>query len=223
MATAVEPKATTWEPEQRVLLPGVGWEGYETILNLVGDGHVRLTYDRRDLELMSPSRDHEVFKSLIARLIETLTLELDLPCEAVGSTTWRKKLKEGGLEPDECYDLANSERFLSRKNIDLNVDPPPDLAIEIEISRSALDRMGVYARLGVPEVWRFDGEMLRIAELLADGSYADVPASPGLPFFSPDEAVRWIRLAEGQGQTPWLRQFREGVRNELAPRIENRP
>src|SRR4051794_34561807 len=104
MATAVETtKPRTLDPEQRVVLRGIGWEGYETILAIVGDQAVRLTYDRGDLELMSPSHDHEYFKKRFARLIETLTLELNLPCEGAGSTTWRKKLEECGLEPDECY------------------------------------------------------------------------------------------------------------------------
>jgi Uma2 family endonuclease len=220
MTTAVETtKPGTLMPEQRVVLRGVGWEGYETILALVGDQAVRLTYDRGDLELMSPSSDHEYFKTLLARLLETLVLDLKLPCEGAGSTTWRKKLKECGLEPDECYYLANSAQGAGRKAINLNVDPPPDLAIEIEISRSALDRMGIYARLRVPEVWRFDGERLRVEQLQPDGTYAEASASAFLPFLPLDEVVRWIHLAEGQGQTPWLLAFREWVQNELIPRL----
>jgi Uma2 family endonuclease len=222
MATAAEPRSKTLTPEQRVVLRAVGWEGYETILALVGDGHTRLTYDRGDLELMSPSMDHEFLKTRVARLIEALTEELDIPCEGAGSTTWRKRLKECGLEPDECYYLANSGRVIGRKKIDLTIDPPPDLAIEIEISRSALDRMGIYAALGVPEVWRLDGETLRIARLQPDGTYTEVATSPGLPALPPDEVVRWMRLGEDMGQTPWIRQFRAWVRDELAPRLEGR-
>src|SRR4051794_15409356 len=95
MATAVEPSKATRAPEaeQRVVIRGVDWDGYETLLRLVGDGHVRITYDGEDAELMSPSHDHEDFKKMIARLIETLTLELNIPCEGAGSTTWRKPLK----------------------------------------------------------------------------------------------------------------------------------
>jgi Uma2 family endonuclease len=215
MATTTEIRSRPLEPESRVVLHGVGWEGYETMLKLVGDRPVRLTYDRGDLELMVPSLDHERYKSLLGRLIETLTLELDLPCDAAGSTTWRKQLEDRGLEPDECYYLANAERVVGRK-VDLSVDPPPDLAIEIEISRSALDRLGIYAALGVPEVWRFDGEALRVEQLQADGTYQEVAVSPSFPFLPLNEVVRWLRLAETMGQTPWLRQFREWVREELA-------
>jgi Uma2 family endonuclease len=215
MATTTEIRSRPLEPESRVVLHGVGWEGYETMLKLVGDRPVRLTYDRGDLELMVPSLDHERYKSLLGRLIETLTLELDLPCDAAGSTTWRKQLEDRGLEPDECYYLANAERVVGRK-VDLSVDPPPDLAIEIEISRSALDRLGIYAALGVPEVWRFDGEALRVEQLQADGTYQEVAVSPSFPFLPLNEVIRWLRRAETMGQTPWLRQFREWVREELA-------
>jgi Uma2 family endonuclease len=221
MATAVEPKmAKSSGPpqgEQRVLLRGVGWEGYESLLRMVGDGHVRVTYDRGDAELMSPSRDHEAFKTRIGRLIEALTEILDLPCEGAGSTTWRKHADECGLEPDECYYLANAERVIGR-SIDLSIDPPPDLAVEIEISRSALGRMGIYARLGVPEVWRFDGETLRIERLTDAGAYEEVPGSPSLPFLTAVEVTHWLRLGQSMGQTPWIQQFRDWVRNELAPR-----
>src|SRR5689334_3090960 len=102
MATAVEPRAIrVLQGEDRVVIRGVDWEGYEALLRVVGDGHVRVTYDGKDAELMAPSYDHEVFKSLIARLIEILVVELNIPCEAAGSTTWRRRLMEKGLEPDE--------------------------------------------------------------------------------------------------------------------------
>ena len=220
MATITEDRSRTLTPDSRVVLRDVGWEGYETLLKLVGDRPVRLTYDRGDLELRVPSLDHERYKSLLGRLVETLTLELDLPCDAAGSTTWRKQIEDRGLEPDECYYLANAPRVAGRQ-VNLNVDPPPDLAIEVEISRSALDRMGIYAALGVPEVWRFDGETLRIEILQAEGRYREVPASWNFPFLPANEIVRWLRLGDTMGQTPWLRLFVNWVREELGPGRED--
>ena len=220
MATAVETKLATTrslEGEQRVVIRGVDWEGYESLLRIVGEGHVRITYDGKDAELMTVSYDHENFKKLIARLIETLTLELDLPCNGAGSMTWRSQLLEKGLEPDECYYLASAERVGRR--IDPAVDLSPDLAVEVEISRSALDRMAIYAALGVREVWRFDGEALTIVKLRDDGTYAPVEVSPSLPMIPPSEVVRWLELGRTMGQTPWLRQFREWVRAELLPKL----
>jgi Uma2 family endonuclease len=209
-------------PEQRVIIRGIGWDGYEAILKLVGDQPVRLTYDRGDLELMAPSIDHEESKSLFGRIIETVTEELRIPCRAAGSTTWRKKAKERGLEADECYYIAAFPQVRGkRQEIDLIVDPPPDLAIEIEISRSALDRMGIYGALQVPEVWRFDGETLSIHHLQDDGMYAEVDTSPSLPFFHPGEIVDWLKQAEViEDHSEWGRRFREWVRAELVPRRE---
>jgi Uma2 family endonuclease len=211
-------------PEQRVLLRGIGWEGYETILKLVGDQPaVRLTYDRGDLELMAPSIDHEESKGLFGRMVETVTEELRIPCRAAGSTTWRKMAKERGLEADECYYIAAFSQVRGKhKAIDLTVDPPPDLAIEIEISHSALDRMGIYAALRVPEVWRFDGETLLINQLQDDGTYAEVDTSPSLPYLHPAEIVYWFEQAEViEDHSEWGRRFREWVRAELVPRHAN--
>lgn len=226
MATVVEPAkgVRVLEPEQRFLLPGVGWAGYEALLAMVGDGHVRLTCDGKDVELMAPSIEHEEYGNLIGRIIECVTEELRIPCVGVGSTTWRKTLRERGLEADECYYLANAPRVRAkRKNLDLAVDPPPDLAVEVEISRSALDRMAIYAALRVPEVWRFDGETLTIWHLQADGTYATVPVSPGLPMLLPGEVVRWVVEADSMDDhSEWGRRLREWVRAELLPRHEGR-
>ncbi len=217
MATAEKPRRTL-EAERRFVLPDVSPEGYESLLQIVGDGHVRIAYDGKDIELMSSSGDREEFKKLIARLIETMTAELNLPCDGYGSTTWRKPLRDKGLEPDECYYLANARRIIGR-SVDLSVDPPPDLAVEIEISKSALDRMSIYAALGVPEVWRFDGERLTVESLQSDGTYQAVAISPSFPFLPLDEFVRWIEKGQGMGQTPWIRAFRDWVRDELGPRL----
>ncbi len=223
MATVAHPAQARHllDPEQRFLLRGVGWSGYEALLKMVGDGHVRLTCDGKDVELMSPSGEHEEYGNLIGRMIETVTEELNIPCEAAGSTTWKSTLQEKGLEPDECYYLANSERVIGKRSIDLRVDPPPDLALEVEISRSALDRLAIYAALGVPEVWRFDGDQLVIHLRQPDGSYALAPASLSLPMLTPDRLVHWIERAADMGQTPWIRAFRDWVRAELSPRHEH--
>jgi Uma2 family endonuclease len=219
MATAVKPRSKTYEPESRFVLRDIGWQGYETLLNLVGDGAVRITYDRGTSELMLPSRDHELFRIIVGRIIDILAEELYLPYIAAGSTTWRREDLDRGLEPDQCFYLANAGRVLGKKTIDLSVDPPPDLAVEIEISRSALDRMGVYAALGVPEVWRFDGETLRVERLQEDRTYAPSETSPTFPFLPLEEIVRFLQRAETMDHGAWGRQFRAWVRAELVPRL----
>jgi len=225
MATVVdlEKAARVLEPEQRVVIRDVDWDGYETLLRIVGDGHVRLAYDGSDVELMSSSFPHERFKVLISSLIHTLTLELNVPCNGLGSTTWRKLSAGKGLEADACFYLANCQRIVGKREIDLTIDPPPDLAIDVEISPASLDRMSIYAALGVPEVWRFDGERLTIEQLRADGTYAAVPVSPGLPMLPAAVVVRWIRLEETMSSdTEWARRFRDWVRAELLPGREGR-
>jgi Uma2 family endonuclease len=221
MATVSEsmPK-TTLEPEERFVLRNVGWSGYEALLAMIGDGHTRVTYDRGDAELMSPSRDHEDYKKLIGRLLETVAEELRIPCKGLGSTTWRKRDNERGLEADDCFYLTSLPRIRGKRgDLDLSVDPPPDLAIELENSRSAIDRMGVYAALGVPEVWRFDGETLTIERLQVDGSYASVERSVEMPVISPDEVVHWVQRGdEIEDGTEWVRSLREWVRAEVLPR-----
>jgi Uma2 family endonuclease len=189
------------------------------MLRLVGECRsVRLTYDQGDLELMAPSLNHEEFGNLLGRVIETVTVELQMPCRGLGSTTWRKQLKGRGLEPDECYYLARFPQVRGKKKIDLSVDLAPDLAIEVEISRSALDRMGIYAALGVSEVWRFDGETLLVEHFQADGTYRTVGASPSLPMLPLEEVVRWVHLYETiEDQTEWNRQLQVWVRKTLVP------
>jgi Uma2 family endonuclease len=207
------------EPEQRVVLRGINWEGYEAILRAIGDQPaVRLAYLHGDLELASPSIDYNIYKTLFGRLIETLTMEFNIPCEGFGSATWKEALAEVGLEPDECYYIANSEKVAGRANIDLTIDPPPDLAIEIEISRSAIHKLEIYASLGVSEVWRFDGETLTVDVLQADRTYQSQSSSPSFPFLSLDRLVDWIKAAEGVSQTTWTRRFQKWVLEEFGPK-----
>ena len=119
---------------------------------------------------MIPGPLHEIYKSLLARLIETVTMELELPCRSLGSTHWDRPEAERGLEPDECYFLTAAKVAATRhRSKDVSDYPPPDLAIEIDMSRSEVDRAEIYATIGVPEVWRFDGEALRIDRLGTTG------------------------------------------------------
>ena len=219
MATAVETSKRTLEGEQRFVLRDIGWEGYESLLAMVGDGHVRLTFDGKDVELMSPSQDHESLAVLIGRIITTVAEELDIPCLDLRTTTWRKRVKEKGLEADNCFYFHPLPDVRRRRQIDLTVDRPPGLAVEVEISRSALDRMSVYAMLGVPEVWRYDGETLGIDRLQPDGSYLRVEVSPNLAVITPEEVVYWIVRGDEIGNhSAFGRQLRAWVREELLPR-----
>lgn len=197
-------------------LDGVRWATYEMLLADLEGQNVRLTYDEGNLELMSPSREHERFKHLLGRLIDSLTLELRIAVSGGGSTTFRREDLEKGLEPDACYWVANESVVREKGEIDLTIDPPPDLAIEIDITRSHLDRHRVYAALGVPEVWCYDGNSLRVFVLDQDG-YRLSQRSRAFPFLPLKEFAAFIERRMPNGETEWVQSFVEWVRTDVAP------
>jgi Uma2 family endonuclease len=218
MATALLTRPLQSDRTERVLLDGIRWSTYEALLEDLGDRHIRLTYDRGSLEIMTVSPAHEFSKSSLARMIETLTLELNIPIRTGGSQTCRSQLKEKGLEPDECYWVEHEPLIRGKSDIDLEQDPPPDIAVEIEISRSVLDRLGIYAALRVPEVWRYDGRTLEILQLRIDQSYATVEISPSFPWLPMARFRQFLAESGGTiGETHWIRSFRAWVRAEVAP------
>jgi Uma2 family endonuclease len=202
---------------QRLVIRGVNWRTYEKVLEAFDGRHLRITYDRGSLELMSPAPIHEVYKCQFLRLLDYLSDDLDFEMKACGSTTFRREDLERGLEPDECFYLANVSRVRSWATIDLTIDPPPDLAVEIDNTSSSLDRMGVYAGLGVPELWRFDGESLQAYELVG-GAYEVRPNSPTFPFLPLDEIVALLHQSITIADDRELRRnLRNWVQNRVVP------
>ena len=208
---------------ERFLLHNIGWQTYLHILEGQDERHIRVTYDRGDLELMTLSYGHEHRSRAINRLIETLTEELEIPIASAGSTTINREDAEKGLEPDECYYLRNEPRVRGKTQIDLDIDPPPDLAVEIDVSRSSLNRLGIYAGLGVPEVWRYTNGHLVVYHLQEDGAYATRAESFNFPFLPMDEVDRRINKVAEMDQLGWMRSVRAWIRDEVAPRFANHP
>ena len=217
MATATESPPVQARDQQYVLLHGVRWSTYEALLKDLGDRHVRLTYDNGSLEIMTLSPRHEWSKKLIGRMLEAMTEELNIPIRSGGSTTFKRELQNKGLEPDECYWVANEPAVRKRADLDLELDPPPDIAVEVEISTSALDRLGIYAALGVSEVWRSDGHKVIIMQLQNDGTYLAMAQSPSFPWLPLSELSRFLADSTTMGETHWIRTFRVWVRTQLAP------
>jgi Uma2 family endonuclease len=208
MATAtLSPQVLSGENES-VLLHGVRWSTYEALLEDMGDRHIRLTYDNGDLEIMTLSARHERSKKLIGRMIEAMTEELNIPIRSGGSTTFKKELEKKGLEPDECYRVANEPAVRRLAELDLEVDPAPDIAVDVEISTSELNRMGIYASLRVSEVWRSDGQSIIVAQLQDDGTYVRVARSPSFPWLPLDALSRFLVASATMGETAWIRSFR---------------
>ncbi len=201
-------------PTQQITLTEISWEGYETILNLLGDRPVRVTYNRGLLELMILSYAHERYKKLLARLVEALTEELNMPMEAAGSTTFKRQTSERGLEPDECFYIQNQALVRGKQSIDLNEDPPPDLVIEVDITHSMINRMEIYAALGVPELWRWENGTLQFW-VSNQQQYQQVQHSATFPQLSVTDLEPFIALADQTDQTTLIRQFRAWVRENL--------
>jgi len=197
--------------EQRIVLRNVSWLTYERLLADLGDSSSpRLTYDRGTLELMGPSEDHEEANRALASLLDVIIEEMDIDARALGSTTFQREDLDRGFEPDSCFYIQNVARVKGRK-IDLTRDPPPDLVIEVDISTSSLDKLAIYAHLGVPEVWRFDGETLTIHALSA-GGYTKSRPSLAFPFLSAAQLTEFLKEAATQKRSRWLRSVREWLR-----------
>ena len=203
---------------QRLLLYSVPWDSYEQILEALDDRHLRITYDHGALEIMTLSPEHERNKILFRRLIEELCDTFDLAVAGLGSTTYRRREHERGLEPDECYYFGRLDRIRGLKRIDLRVDPPPELVLEIDVTRSCIDRMEIYASIGVKEVWTFDGDTLQMFRLNPHGEYELATTSelfPGIPL---GELVRFVKQGWDEEDTSMIRAFRAWLRKLQAKR-----
>ncbi|HJT35260.1 MAG TPA: Uma2 family endonuclease [Pirellulales bacterium] len=205
--------------EKRIALSGISWELYEQLRKNEENRHVRMTYDSGRLELMSPSPDHAAIKRLIGRMIEAFTEELDIPCRSLSDTTWKCRELAKGLEADECYYIINHPRVCRRRHVDLAVDPPPDLAVETEISRSVVPRLRIYAALGVPEIWRWRKTGLAAYSLGTDGKYVEREYSLNLPMLRVKDIEPFLEFEVAANETAWIRKFRVWVRE----RFLNRP
>jgi Uma2 family endonuclease len=218
MSIVETPAAVRTQPVQRFVLHNVSWEEYGKFLEAIGENHVRVTYDRGSIEFMSPQPIHEVYKMLFGRLFDVLMMELNVPMKALGSTTFRRPEADAGLEPDQCFYFSSAARVRSWWTFSLAVDPPPDLAIEVDNTSSSLDRMHVYAGLRIPEVWRFDGETLEVRRLRPDGVYEVLSQSVELPFLPMEEVPELLhRSMECQEDRALVRGLREWVRTRVAP------
>ncbi len=199
--------------EKRIVLNDVSWATFLALSREARGG--RLTYDRGQLEIMSPSYEHENVKGLIGRLIEVFTEELRIDIATAGSTTLSRQDLDRGIEPDECYYVAGADQVRGKEDIDLSADPPPDLAIEVDISRSSVKKLDICAALGIPEVWRYDGTKVRIHTLREDGRYENSTSSSIFPQFPLAELARTLRQRGVASETQIAREFRQWIRDNL--------
>lgn len=209
MATVLSP------PEQKIVLNDVSWETYQQLLtNYQDSSSPRLTYDRGVLEIMSPSQEHETTNYIIELMVEIIAEEIGIDVLGLGSTTFKREDLKRGFEPDSCFYIQNEARVRGKDTIDLAVDPPPDLVIEIDITHSSLSKLPIYAQLGVPEVWRYNGEKLLILQLVR-GEYAEREASAVLSFLTGLAIFQLVEKGKLKKRTAWLRELRAWVQNAM--------
>ena len=202
---------------ERFVFDDADWTFYQLILKRVGNRHIFVTFDGERLEVMSPSPEHERNSSRLEKLVWILVQELRIPFESMGSFTLKKRKANRGLEPDRCFYTRNSPAIRGKRRIDIGKDPPPDLAIEIEVSRRLLDRIDIYRRLGVPEVWCYDGKRLRVLRLHKTTGYKEVPRSPTFANLPLEEVHRLIELSWERDELQWTDAVRAWVRQNLLP------
>jgi len=198
---------------QHIVLDGVSWASYEQLLQDIGNRPIRINYDQGRMEMMSPLPEHDGISRVIARIIQTLSMELNIEVASYGSTTFRRRDKEKGLEPDECFYFKNEKKMRGRKRLNMKKDPPPELVVEIDITHRSIERQPIYAALGVPEIWRWDGTRPTCLHLRA-GGYHTAPKSLSFPFLAPADLTPFIRAVSRTGENAVIRKFIAWVRKQ---------
>ncbi|GAB4160518.1 MAG: Uma2 family endonuclease [Cyanobacteria bacterium J069] len=189
------------QSSDRVVLGNISWQSYQSLVkDFESEPGVRLTYDRGTLEIRMPLDPHETYKKLLGRLIEAATEELDLEIRSLGSRTCGRADLAKGLEPDQCYYIQHESLVRNTDQIDLAHLPPPDLAVEVDITSSSMNRFSIYADLGVPEVWRYDGRSLTMHQL-CDGQYVVSDRSAALPQLTAADLNRFLSLRFSKDKT----------------------
>jgi Uma2 family endonuclease len=194
--------------EQRVLLHNLRWETYEQLLRDHFDSSVpRFTFDHGELEIMSPSTEHESYSRRIDDVVIGVADELNIEVEALGSTTFRRKELKRGFEADACFYFRNLGRVLGKKKLDMRVDPPPDLVFEADVTSPSIRKLPIFAEFGVSEVWRLKGKRFLIY-ILKEGSYQEADQSMFLPGLTAADLLQLLVQGRTMSTTAWRRLVR---------------
>ncbi len=200
-------------PQTSMVLGNISWETFQGLITeLDSQPNKRLTYNDGVLEIWMPLPSHESYKRWLGRLVEIITEELDIEIRSLGSTTWRRKDLLKGVEADECYYIQNEAIVRGKMEFDLTIDPAPELAIEVDITSLSIPRLPIYAVLGVAEVWRFDGEVVEILQLV-NGRYERLERSQVLPIVTPVVLLEFLTQVQDMGETSWAKSVRSWVRD----------
>lgn len=206
MATVVS------SPERLVILDRVTWDTYERLITEHGERcGTRFTYDEGLLQIMVVSSRHERPNRTLATLVEVLAEEWGVDIARLGSMTFKRKDLQKGFEPDSCFYIQHADAIHGNQQIDIAVDPPPDLSIEVDITSGSLNRFPIFAAVGIPEVWRFDGTRVAIFQL-ESGGYVEAENSLAFPAVTGEVLTLFLDESQKLKSTAWLRQIREWAR-----------
>lgn len=201
------------QPGQQLLLKDVSWQMYENILEELGEKRAaRINYSQEILEIMTPLPEHEDDKVIIGDLVKTLLEELDIEARSLAYTTFKNKSMKTGVEADDCFYIQNEAAIRGKKRIDLTIDPPPDLALEIDITSRT--RLNNYEALGVPELWRYDGQSLEI-NVLESGKYVKSNVSRNFPSLPLTDIIpQYVEQSKIKGRNATIKAFRSWVKSQ---------
>jgi Uma2 family endonuclease len=208
----ISPTIRRQASNQRFHPSNVDWGTYTRLLRALENRRLRLTYDQGELEILSPSPEHESGAWFVSRLVVVLTEEFGLPIKGAKSTTLKRKRRHRGLEPDDCFWIANEPRMRGKKRLNLAKDPPPDLAIESDVTRSYLDRMGIYSALHVNVLWRLEDNKIQFYGLTDRQRYQRLSGSRIFAQVAAKDLQHFIDLAQTHEENEVIRQFRDWVR-----------
>jgi len=195
----------------RVIVRNVSWTTYESLLKDLDDHRgPRLAYDRGILEIMSPFIEHENINWILASIVDLTLAEMDVDSQNVGMTTFKKEAEKRGFEADSSFYIRNVDRIRGKKRLDMSIDPPPDLVIEVDVTNDSLNKFPLYASLKVPEVWRFR-DALEIW-ILEQGTYFKQPVSKAIPILTDGIISRLLESGLTSKRTVWLRESRATIR-----------
>lgn len=206
----------TLTAEQRTVLSNISWETFEALLKDTGEKRgSRFAYDCGTLEIMTPLYEHENPKIQLDRFIVSLAEELEIEIKSAGSMTLKRKAINRGIEPDNCYYIQTELLVRGKQELDLETDPPPDLAIEIDITSSSINKLDIYSALGVPELWRYNGRVLQFYQLV-ERQYVECEFSITFPIVSVNEMMGFIEQSKTIGEIALLKLFRAWVKGKIA-------
>ncbi|MBD2456641.1 Uma2 family endonuclease [Nostoc sp. FACHB-87] len=199
----------------RVVLHNIGWQKFESLLVDLGENRAaKIAYDDGTLEIMTPLPEHEYYKEIIGDIIKDTAEILEIDYECYGSATWKQELKKAGIESDNCFYFQNEALIRGKLKFDLNQDPPPDLALEIDVTSKSLDRFSIYARLGVPEIWCYDTGEIKIYQLQGE-EYIQTKTSLVFPHLNILEIPSLIEKYRMAGKRVFRQAIREWVRGQI--------